>query len=145
MKTLSLILIFIILRHDSIGQVSRIDSLIKQLDNSQVGFNGDYFGATIDLRGEPSISLYEVGKPSTEKLIAFLEDTTKGIIAHVILTWIWGKTERPRTIFIKRDTLSVYSLNDLNFFQSPGKVYANQYDLKLNRLRWLSFIKENSR
>ncbi len=145
MKTLLTISMFLILGQYCFAQKNRIDSLINQLDNSQAGLNGDYFGATIDLRGELSISIFNIGKPATEKLISILEDSTRGVIAHILLTWIWEKTERPKTIYIERDILSVYTYNDLNFFVRPGEVYANKYDLKLNRLKWLAFFRQNNR
>ncbi len=145
MKTLLTILIFLVLGQYCFAQINRIDSLINQLDNSQAGLNGDYIGSTIDLRGEPSISIFNLGKPASEKLVSILEDSTKGIIAHILLTWIWEKTERPKTIYIERDTLSVYTYNDFNFFVRPGRIYANQYDLKLNKFKWQAFIRQNGR
>ena len=145
MKTLLTLWMFLIFGQNCFAQIDRIDSLINQLDNFQVGLNGDYSGPTIDLRGEPSISIYNIGRSATEKLIAILEDSSKGIISHILLTWIWNKSHSLKTVFSDQGNLSVYTYNDLNFFVRPGRIYANGYDLRLNRLNWETFIRQNGR
>lgn len=146
MKTTMFILTFIFSVTTIVAQISQVDSLIKQLNNSQVALGGDYVGATISFAGEPSIKLFNIGKPVTEKLISILEDSTKGIIAHCILTSIWGKSDRPTTaIYIEKKKITVYTENQLNLFVGADGVYANSYDLKFNQLLWQSFLKENRR
>ena len=130
------------------AQNAQVDSLIQKLNNSQIGFGGDYAGATIHLEGEPAIQLYKIGKPATEKLVAILEDSTKGIVAHIILSWIWDMRERPKTILIERDGIAVYTYNKLNFFLNYGNknrkdIYSNQHDLMLNKLEWKTFLRSH--
>ena len=136
---------FIFLSHNSIGQKDRIDSLIKWLDNSQVALGGDFAGPEVSFIGEPSMSIYNIGKEATKSLVMILDDSSKGIIAHIILTWIWEKTERPKTILIEKDTITVYTYNKLNFFVRRKEIYANKRDLTINKIFWQDFLKENSR
>ena len=145
MKITIFILTFIFSVSTTVAQVSQVDSLIKQLNNSQVALDGNYVGPTVTFGGEPSIKLYNIGRPVTEKLISILDDSARGIIAHCILTSIWGKSETPTAIYIEKNKITVYTYNQLNFFVGADGIYANSYDLKYNQLLWQSFIKRNSR
>jgi hypothetical protein len=146
MRKLFFCLLVIIAWKQSNCQEHKIDSLINLLNNSDIGFNGDYFGSTIDLRGNVQIAIFNIGKAASGKLAEILEDSTKGIIAHILLSWIWNKDERPKTIYIEKDRIVVYQYNDLYFFLNGynKEVYANKYDLELNKLKWQYFLKKNS-
>lgn len=142
MKTRIIILAFLFVGQTAMGQTN-IDSLIKKLDNSQADREGDYWGPTMHLRFGPPRALIDIGKPASDKLLMVLDDSTRGIIAHCILSNIWGKEERPTVIYSEQDAIAFYTYNKLNFFVGHEKVYANKGDLQFNKILWREFLMKN--
>lgn len=74
----------------STAQVRKIDSYIKKINNSQFVIThkhkSDFF-----TKSNAADKLIEIGKPATEKLILALNDSTKTIMAHLILCHIYFK------------------------------------------------------
>lgn len=71
-----------------VGQTDKIRSLVKALDNSQITIDRFNNWRSI-LNGPAAHSLLRIGKPATPQLLTALSDSTKGTIAHFILTYIW--------------------------------------------------------
>jgi hypothetical protein len=141
-KLLPFILWTILLPGLTSAQDSRIDSLIEKLDNSQICLDGNYFGPLICLQGEPAVQLYKLGKPASEKLVEVLEDSSKGIIAHIILTQIWDRAVFPEVISSEKDSLLIMKYNEFTFFVNhKDEVYANPKDLFNNTFRWRGFLR----
>ena len=70
------------------GQTEKIYSLIDNIHNKQVGIAMQYLWYPV-MKSSSGDSLIKIGKSATKDLIAVLSDTTKGIVAHFILSTIW--------------------------------------------------------
>lgn len=128
------------------AQSNKIDSLIKQLNNSEIKPDGNFFGPTFYLRQGPGKELFKIGKPATDKLLSVLEDSTKGVVAHYILTWLWHDSipDNP-PIYIEKDKVTVFKFNNLTFFIKGVDVYANSFDLRSNAMLWKVFLQDKNR
>lgn len=138
MKTL-LITVFIFLSQSTCAQSENIDSLINCIDNKQVIDDGDYLSAIITLNGECVTRLLAIGKPATGKLIAVLDDSTKGVIAHCILSFILTNSGRPKVYNSRQKDVLIYLFNNFRFFRKGDLVYANKAELVKNKRRWEAF------
>ena len=139
------ILLVLCASFSSFAQSDKIDSLINEIANKNVIDDGDYVGAKITLRGNAVDALLKIGKPASNKLVNVLTDSTKGIIAHCILTWIWGKGERPKTYCSDRDHICMYLYNNLCFFRNSKGIYTNLDYLIDNQFEWSLFINHKHR
>lgn len=72
------------------SQNRKTDSYIQKLDNSQFIINHQE-KASFKMDSPAAMKLIKTGKPATGKLIAALSDTTKTIMAHLILCHIYFK------------------------------------------------------
>lgn len=97
------------------AQDAQIDSLIQKLNNSQICLDGNYVGALICLRDGPALELYKIGKPTTKKLISILDDSTKGILAHIILSKIWQQDELPHVVFNEKKVSRFLTITNCHF------------------------------
>jgi hypothetical protein len=72
----------------SLGQKQSIDTFISKINNQQIVVMMQYvwYPKMFSHAGD---SLIKIGKSVTYKLIPILNDTSKGIIAHYILSLIW--------------------------------------------------------
>ena len=123
------------------AQDAQIDSLIQKLNNSQICLDGNYVGALICLRDGPALELYKIGKPTTKKLISILDDSTKGILAHIILSKIWQQDELPHVVFNEKKSIAVFNYNKLSFFVNPPEIEASPKDLLNNKFSWSRFLR----
>ena len=99
-------------------------------------------------------SLIKIGKPATKDLIAVLGDTTKGIIAHFILSTIWNEELKKAgwkvgsgVYYIENnlDTVNRVYLGGLTFYQDNYyRLFAGQNELNRNKKEWLTFIATKS-
>jgi len=136
----------------SVGQKQSVDTLITKIDNQQIVIMMQYvwFPKMFSPAGD---DLVKIGKSVTDKLIPLLKDTSKGIIAHYILSNIWadklkiaGQTLSSRVYPIndKADTLEIL-YSDFTFYQdNKRRNFAKQDDLDNNKIRWVSFFKTNT-
>jgi len=136
----------------SLGQKQSIDKFISRLDNQQIAIVMQYawYPKMVSPAGD---SLIKIGKPATEKLISLLSDTSKGIIAHYILSNIWadklrrtGQELGSNVRYVENDTITALAISytDFIFFQdSNGHNFARQTDLDSNKDRWISFFNTN--
>ena len=145
MKFLILLLIGLFLTSKIIGQKDKVDSLIVLLNNNSIIASGSYIGPNTILAGKTASDLIDLGKLSTRKLVSVLDDSTKGVIAHYILTIIW-KLPIASEIMIYNEKLATYTVtwNDLNYFidAKNKNVYANFSELKTNKIMWEFFLKD---
>lgn len=141
MKFFLVLIFFSCVNKVSIAQTGKLDSLISQLNNSQVIDDGDFIGPVITLRGSAVSKLLDIGKPATGKLFAVLEDTAKGIIAHCILSRIWEQVERPKCFYSEKDTIVFCTYNKLPYFRKPKQIYTNSNYLRQNKIYWELFLK----
>lgn len=72
------------------AQSWRVSSLVKKLNNNQFSIVHEE-KATFTMKGRPAYKLIKIGKPATDKLISALSDTTKTIMAHLVLCHIYFK------------------------------------------------------
>ena len=136
----------------SVGQNQNIDTLISKIDNQQIVVVMQYvwYPKMFSLAGD---SLIKIGKTSTDKLIPLLSDTSKGIIAHYILSNIWAdKLEKvgqhlgSNVHQVDNNTRAVLGIlfTDFIFYQdNDRKNFARQVDLENNKKRWISFFVTN--
>jgi hypothetical protein len=126
---------------NGICQSDNLDTLIARINNNQIIDDGDWLGPKITLSG-PSVSkLLEMGKLASNKLTSVLADSTRGIIAHCILSLIWEKGGRLQTYYSNRDEMEICIYNDLCFFRKGKEIYANKEDLERNKMLWEVFIR----
>jgi hypothetical protein len=88
MRTMLLFFIGMLFTINCSAQSWRVNSLIKKLNNNQFSIVHEE-KASFTMKGRPAYKLIKVGKPATEKLIASLSDTTKTIMAHLVLCHIY--------------------------------------------------------
>ncbi|MFT3701778.1 MAG: hypothetical protein QM802_05385 [Agriterribacter sp.] len=86
------ILLFLTVQYSAVGQSDtiKINELVNQL--SWKSISKDCVATMLMLTHEDSTvkALVKIGKPATNKLIAALDNTSMTVIAHIILTQIWG-------------------------------------------------------
>lgn len=63
--------------------------LARQLRNTDIRWDGNYFGLMPECRGRPACALIETGRRATPALVQALGDRRKFAAAHVILTRLW--------------------------------------------------------
>lgn len=135
------------------GQTQRINSLIDSISNKQVGIAMQYVWYPV-MKSSSGDSLIKIGKSATKDLIAVLSDTTKGIIAHFILSTIWndelknaGWKVGSRVDYIEKnlDSVNRVYLSGLTFYQDNNyRLFAEQDELDRNKKEWLTFIATKS-
>jgi hypothetical protein len=86
--------------------------------------------------------LIKTGKPVSTKLIDLLADSTKGIMAHYILSNIWCKKKLLSTSsYFTADKVQVYNYNGLTFYQFQNKsLSAKPTDLVVNKENWIKYL-----
>jgi len=140
MKLIPIIFILLTLKNPVLSQNNKVDSLISVLNNSDIIRDGDYSGPTFMLTG-PAVDLLHIGKAATDKLLTVLEDSTKGVIAHCILTDLWSlPIPSISPIYLENEHIVIFQLNDLTFYMKGKNVFANQRDLRLRSIFWKSYI-----
>jgi hypothetical protein len=141
MRVILYITAFILVSHLANGQSGKIDSLIKQLKNTELKLDGTYIGPMYFLSDGPATELIKIGKPAVKPLMKVLRDKTKGVIAHYVLTFIFHDTVTGVTpITIAREGITVFTLNELTFFIKGEDVFANDYDLEMNEFKWQHYL-----
>ena len=83
-----------VVAHPASGTGRDISDLVSRLSWDSVGGRCDYVWLIFP-RGEAAEELIKIGEPATDELLKVLEDETRGVAAHLILTQIWerGKFE----------------------------------------------------
>ena len=99
-------------------------------------------------------SLLKIGKSATKDLIAVLSDTTKGIIAHFILSTMWSDDLKKAgwkvgsgVYYIENnlDSVNRIYLSGLTFYQDNNfRLFVGQDELNRNKKEWLTFIETKS-
>ncbi len=93
-------------------------------------------------------TLIKIGKTAKEKLVPLLTGTSKGIISHFLLSYIWADTTNNKPQL----TSSVYPIDnnqdaflgvrfaDFDFYRNIyNRNFAKQADLDKNKKRWIVF------
>lgn len=135
------------------GQTRKINSLIDSINNKQVGIAMQYVWYPV-MKSSSGNSLVKIGKSATKKLIAVLNDTTKGIIAHFILSTIWSEDLKKAgwkvgsgVYYIPNnlDTVNQIYLSGLTFYQdNNNRIFTRQDELDRNKKEWQAFIATRS-
>jgi hypothetical protein len=68
----------------------KIDSLVNTLSWKSIAMDCIATELTLTYQDSTEIQLVHIGQPATRKLIYALGDSSKTVIAHIILTEIWG-------------------------------------------------------
>lgn len=87
MKT-KILLLFILFSSVFFGQIASTNSLIKKLDNSQFKIIHEQ-KATFTMNSPAALKLIKRGTSISGKLVMALSDTTKSIMAHLVLCHIY--------------------------------------------------------
>ncbi len=112
MRMVFLFFIGMLLTTHCSAQSWRVSSLIKKLNNNQFSIVHEEKASFI-MNGRPAYKLIKLGKPATEKLITALSDTTKTIMAHLVLCHIYFKVATfagPKVITVNDKHISNYFL-----------------------------------
>ena len=88
MKTYLVVILLILFNFKNFAQFARVDVNIKKLNNNQFTIiHGDK--PMFEMNSSAALKLIKTGRRSVEKLILALEDSTKVIMAHLILCHIY--------------------------------------------------------
>jgi hypothetical protein len=139
----------IFLSHLIIGaQSKKIDDNIKKLENSQFTIiHGD--GPAFKMKSSAAHKLIKIGKTAAEKLILALNDSTKVIMAHLVLCHIWFKHASfagPKKIITDNGDMNIYYLgeekgeglliSETKFTSENYKVFIQAKDLERIKIYW---------
>lgn len=134
------------------GQREKVGSLIEKINNTQVIVAMQYVWYPV-MKSESGDSLISIGKSATKDLVTVLNDTSKGIIAHFILTSIWaddlineGRKVGSGVSYIPKDSVNRIYYTGLTFYQDNDfRIFAKQDELDRNKNEWLAFIASKSK
>jgi hypothetical protein len=146
MKSLKLIVFFSVLFLSCTAQIDRIDTLISKIENKQLTYACTY-ACVFRNTGQEAEELIQLGKASyqreiTNKLYQILTDTTKGIIAHYVLTNIWYANSISQSgFYYEDDEMLEYEYNWLRFYQKDGRWFTDSIELDRNKKRWFVILK----
>lgn len=91
-RSFTLVIILFLLIHSTVyfAQIPSTNSLIKKLDNSQFTIMHSE-KASFSMNSKPAMQLIKRGTSISQKLIIALNDSTKTIMAHLVLCHIYFK------------------------------------------------------
>lgn len=88
MKIIITFLLVVLFTNITFAQFARVDTNIKKLNNNQFTIiHGDQ--PMFEMNSSAAMKLIKIGKHATGKLIVALEDSTKVIMAHLVLCHIY--------------------------------------------------------
>lgn len=147
MKSFKLVSFFCLIFFSCSAQIERIDTLISRINNNQFTYACQYACQFINTSKDAD-DLIQLGKGSyqkeiTNKLFQIVTDTTKGIIAHYVLTNIWYVNGISQSgFYYEDDEMLEYEYNWLRFYRNKdGKWFAEDAELARNKKRWLPVLK----
>lgn len=112
MKRPALLIVLIIYALAGHAQFRSVSSLIKKLDNSE--FIIDHSAkASFSMQSKSALKLIKIGHRASQKLVNALADSTKNIMAHLILCHIYYKVATfagPKVITVNEQHISNYFL-----------------------------------
>ncbi|MFT3844058.1 MAG: hypothetical protein QM725_03320 [Lacibacter sp.] len=127
--------------------------MIDSINNKQIGIAMQYVWYPV-MNSSSGDALVKMGKSATKDLVSVLSDTTKGIIAHFILSSIWndeikkaGWKVGSRVDYIENnlDSVNRIYLSGLTFYQDNNfRLFVGQDELNRNKKEWLTFIATKS-
>ncbi|MBA2613979.1 MAG: hypothetical protein H0U95_18595 [Bacteroidetes bacterium] len=106
------LIILTLVSFECFSQSKKIASLISELDNSQFTISHEA-KATFSMHSKAAHKLIRIGKPATEKLILALSDSTKVIMAQLVLCHIYFNAATfagPKVITVNNQHVSNYFL-----------------------------------
>jgi hypothetical protein len=142
------LLIFTILLFASqtvFGQSRAVDSLLARLNNRLIVAGGDYFTSKLEFRDGTIDTLAIIGKPIAKKLYSLLDDTSRGVASHVVLSFIYQPSEFPKVSYLERLDLTQYTVGNLTFLMDHEKAFASKDKLIKNKAWWRLFLSKISR
>ncbi len=130
------------------GQNQRIDSLINQISNSQIGIMRQYvwYPKMISAAGD---TLITIGKPATKQLVAVLGDTCKGIIANHILSCIWNREigefarkdfREPQFTYNPDSPLAFFWDGLIFYLNAKSQIFSKENELIDNKIFWVHML-----
>lgn len=96
------------------GQLGKADAHIQKLNNSQFIIDHSQ-KASFHFESPAALKLIKTGKPATDKLIKALDDSTKTIMAHLVLCHIYFKHVSfagPKVLVTDKGDLNKYYLGE---------------------------------
>jgi hypothetical protein len=145
MKSLILIIAFFLLNRSSYSQPASTDKWISEINDDQIHFIVGYAFQIkmISLAGD---SLLRIGKPVTKQLLSCFSVPGKGIIAHYLLSVIWGyplkvcdSSKLWASALTKDD--SSHLICGLPYLEGKNGNYARQQDIEHTKALWVKFVK----
>jgi hypothetical protein len=127
------------------GQPKQIDSLIAQLNNRLIVAGGDFIRAKLEFRDSTIFLLESIGKPVTNKLYSLLDDTSRGVAAHLVLSFIYQPNSWPKMVYLEKQELTQYTVGSLIFLIDQEKAFASKEKLIRNKTWWKHFLSKGSR
>ena len=127
------------------GQQKSVDTLLAQLNNRSIVAGGDFFRSKLEFRDSTIEVLVDVGKPITKRLFSLLDDTSRGVAAHVVLSFIYQPSEWPKVVYLEKEDLTQYTVGSLTFLIDEEKAFASKEKLLNNKAWWKRFLSKRSR
>ncbi|MDO9000080.1 MAG: hypothetical protein Q7W45_09975 [Bacteroidota bacterium] len=88
MKTILVFITLLLFTTKNFAQLASVDANIKKLNNSQFKIiHGDK--STFEMNSKAAFKLIKIGKRASKKLLIALEDSSKNIMAHLVLCHIY--------------------------------------------------------
>jgi hypothetical protein len=124
-----------------IAQSEKIDLLVSKLDNEEL-FGTCNYNWVLKNGSKEADTLILIGKSKTKdsnklylKLYNMLTDTTKGIMAHYVLSSILnGEALSGGFFFEDEDETIEYEISGLRFYENKyRKMFTNQFELNRNK------------
>ena len=146
MKYILIVTVFFAVNPSVQGQTEQIDSLVEHINNEELVGVCHYFWM-LEMNSSAGKELIKIGKSSTDRLVNVLTDTSKGIIAHYILSNVWLDKVQTSNSWTRYESQGIidYTIGPLCFYWSD-KMKAEANDLLRNRGEWLRyFAKKNGR
>lgn len=90
-------------QYSAVGQSdsAKINEFVNQLSWKSISINCIATMLMLTHQDSTEKVLVKIGKPATNKLIAALSDISKTVIAHIILTQIWGNNKNKNYFSVK--------------------------------------------
>ncbi|MES2732908.1 MAG: hypothetical protein V4714_14230 [Bacteroidota bacterium] len=136
MKKLFILSIFLTIPLLVFGQKDSVNIWISRIDNSSIEGTCQYSWVIIPKQNKPEINkLIKTGKSIKHKLTKLLTDENKGIIAHYILSNIYGEFSYR---ILSMDSVQItYNYNGLEFKEMVEKIATDQSNLRKIKEYWI--------
>ncbi|WP_205573384.1 hypothetical protein, partial [Flavisolibacter nicotianae] len=153
MRQLLLIISLKFISLTTLAQTDRVERLVDSINDNQVGIAMQYVWYP-KMKSPWGDTLIAIGKPATTQLFNVLNDTTKGIIAHFILSNIWANELSKAGHRIGSRVSPVEGLENISlqvlysgftfYADEQNHLFAKRMDLESNKKNWQTFLDKQS-